>query len=139
MTHRHPDDEAHERVLALVHYRTVTRLVMDVGLLVGLLGITVPFGLHDTGSYDINAWEWILAGLALVALVGIVVDLVSTQTLPWPFGLAAFVWAAQATYAALLPGAIIGARLGLALVFAGYAVASAGAWRIVASYARTRR
>lgn len=134
MSHRHPDEHDERLVTKVDAYRTTVRFVMDVGLLVALVGVAVPFGLHDLRGYDVNGYEIALSVLAALAALGVLLDLVRRPIWPWPYALACFVWGAAAAYAAMLPEAVVGARISLALVFAGYAVASAGAWRIAVMF-----
>ena len=123
---------------ALPGGRTPARFVADVALLVGLVGISIPFGLHELDTYDVNTYEILLAGLALIAALGIVYDLAVPQPQAWPFLVAAFVWSAQGAYAAMLPGAVIAARISLAMTFTGYACLAAGAWRVGALRRRSQ-
>lgn len=134
MSHRHPDEHDERLVTKVDAYRTTVRLVMDIGLLFALVGVTIPFGLHDLRAYDVNAYEVALSALSALAALGIVIDLLRRPIWPWPYALACFVWAAASAYAAMLPEAVVAARVSLALVFAGYAIASAGAWRIAAMF-----
>jgi hypothetical protein len=135
--HRHLH-ERDERVITLDGYRVATRLVMDVGLLFGLAGAAIPWGMHDLTEYKANAYDWALAALAFVALVGIVVDITTRPARPWPFLLAAFVMSAHTAYSLTITDTVWGARISIAFVYVGYAVAAAGAWRI-ASHMKIRQ
>jgi hypothetical protein len=135
----HYAEEGDERLVTLkVEPRSASRRVADVAMIVALLGIAIPFGLHNVHNYRVNTYEWILAALALIAAVGMATDFALPRPQAWPFLLAAFTWAAQAAYAAELPGAVIAARVGLAMLFGGWAILAAGAWRITV-LARRRR
>lgn len=132
------DDELLVKLVRPPPTRGPARLVVDIALLVSLTGIAIPFGLHETSDYTANAYEWGLAAFAMVAVIGIAVDLIRVQDSPWPLLIATFTWASQAAYAAMLPNAVTAARISLALLFAGWAVLSAGAWRLSVLKAKGR-
>jgi hypothetical protein len=109
------------------------RLLIIVTLVIACLGAVVPFGFaSDKQSTDISTLEWILAGLALVALVGLVVELVGRFVAAWPFMVTGFVWATIAAYLAIIPDATFLWHLSHTLVALAFAFLALTAWRVEA-------
>ena len=136
MAHRAPEEASDVPPRAP---RNVFRVAADISLAIALAGGAIPFGLHDPTSYGVNPYEFALSALALIALVGVVIDLIRPQTLAWPFVVAAFTWAAAGAYACFLPKAVVAARIGLCLFFLGYAALAATAWRSNSALLRRRQ
>ena len=123
------------------HARTARgryRTLIVVALALASIGAVVPFGLSSELTDDaMSPLEWVLAGLALAALVGLILDLAGVIRAAWPLAVTGFVWAVITVYVAVAPDATFLWHLGNALVCGALAVLALTAWRLAALEART--
>lgn len=118
--------------------RQVWRALSTITLVVGTLGLAVPFGSSNgPTSFSITPLEIIISILAAIAAVGLAVDFFHPwRSVLWRTAFAemmvGFLWSSAAVYELINPGNVtLNWRVGHFLMYAGYAVLALTAWRWV--------
>lgn len=111
------------------------RFVVNTALIIACTAMMIPFGPRDHRySYALHHsyFQIVLNALALVAAIGLVIDLLSPHwartEYAWPYILTCFTFMAQAVYNAFEPHVIAAAKVSQFLIYFGAAYLSAGGW-----------
>jgi hypothetical protein len=106
-----------------------TPVFLIVALVVADIGASIPYGIAS-GPYSntITGQEWVLAGIEAASVIALALRLAGVlkpHRDAWPLALSAGAWTFLAFYSGfLIPDATVRYRIGLGLIFTGYAFAA---------------